>query len=59
MENTFLNSADSFLLDAYSQTVVGVVESSAEGVAHIEVQKLMPVNRTGKSQVRPASGSGF
>lgn len=59
MENTSLHPADHFLLDAYSRTVVGVVESSAEGVAHIEVQKAVVNSRTGKTQQRPATGSGF
>jgi S1-C subfamily serine protease len=59
MENDVSVQPDSFLLDSYSKTVVGVAESSAGGVAHIEVHKAVFNNRTGKSQVRPASGSGF
>jgi S1-C subfamily serine protease len=59
MDNNFSLPADSALLDAYSNTVVGVVESTAEGVAHIEVQKTVLNSRTGKTQLRPASGSGF
>jgi S1-C subfamily serine protease len=59
MENTFSAPADHLLLDAYSKTVVGVVDGTAEGVAHIEVQKAVLNGRTGKTQLRSGSGSGF
>jgi S1-C subfamily serine protease len=59
MENTFSAPNDDLLLDSYSKTVVGVVENTADAVAHIEVQKIMVNGRSGKTQLRPGSGSGF
>ncbi len=59
MESNHLNTSDQWLLDDYSKTIVGVAESSAGSVAHIEVQKAVFNNRAGKTQMRPGSGSGF
>lgn len=47
------------LLDAYSQTITGVVGSVAPAVAHIQVQKNVRDPRTRLERLMPASGSGF
>lgn len=49
---------DAQLLDAYSSTITGVVNSVASSVAHIQVEKKIK-NRRGEPQTAPASGSGF
>ena len=50
---------DSFLLDAYSKTITGVVGSVAPSVVHIQVQKRTRDPRTRQERLMPASGSGF
>lgn len=50
---------DRQLLDAYSSTVVGVVKSSAQAVAHIQVKKPRKDQRNGRLEEGFASGSGF
>ena len=50
---------DGALLDAYSQTITGVVGQSAEAVVHIQVQKPVKDRRSGVDKPAPASGSGF
>ena len=47
------------LLDAYSQTVTGVVGSVAESVVHVQVQKPGVDPRTRKPALQPGHGSGF
>ncbi|PSL46359.1 S1-C subfamily serine protease [Chitinophaga niastensis] len=51
-------SNDMSLLDAYSQTVTGVVGSVAESVVHIEVQKKVTDRRADK-RIQAGTGSGF
>ena len=55
----FITSNDQQLLDAYSSTVVAVVKSTAQAVAHIQVSKKMKDPRTGRFGELPGSGSGF
>jgi S1-C subfamily serine protease len=55
---SFINNDDAVLLDAYSNTITGVVSKAAVSVAHIQVTKKMK-NRKGDIQLSPASGSGF
>jgi S1-C subfamily serine protease len=50
---------DANLLDAYSQTVTGVVGSVAESVVHIEVQKKVKDRRNPERKVQAGTGSGF
>lgn len=50
---------DEALLDAYSQTITGVVSTIAEAVVHVQVQKKVADRRTGRQEIRPGSGSGF
>lgn len=52
-------SNDRSLLDAYSQTVTGVVGTVAESVVHIEVQKKVSDQRTRERRVQAGTGSGF
>ncbi|HZG01272.1 MAG TPA: trypsin-like peptidase domain-containing protein [Chitinophagales bacterium] len=47
------------LLDAYSQTVTGVVGNVAESVVHIQVQKPGVDPKTRKPALQPGHGSGF
>ena len=47
------------LLDAYSQTVTGVVGDVAESVVHIQVKKKVVDPRTRKQVLQPGNGSGF
>jgi S1-C subfamily serine protease len=53
------HSNDSFLLDAYSKTITGVVSTVAPSVVHIQVQKRTRDPRTRQERLMPASGSGF
>jgi S1-C subfamily serine protease len=55
----FIVADDQQLLDAYSSTVVGVVKTTAQAVAHIQVSKKMQNPRTRRMEERPGSGSGF
>jgi S1-C subfamily serine protease len=50
---------DGELLDAYSNTITGVVGQVAEAVVHIQVQKPVNDKRTRQTSLMPASGSGF
>src|SRR4029078_10382110 len=50
---------DASLLDAYSQTVTGVVGAVAESVVHIEVQKKVKDRRNPERKVQAGIGSGF
>lgn len=52
-------SNDRSLLDAYSQTVTGVVGTVAESVVHIEVQKKVSDQRSRDKRNQAATGSGF
>lgn len=52
-------SNDRSLLDAYSQTVTGVVGTVAESVVHIEVQKTANDQRPRDKRPQAATGSGF
>jgi S1-C subfamily serine protease len=47
------------LLDAYSKTITGVVNTVAESVVHIEVTKRMVERKTRQERDMPGSGSGF
>ena len=61
-EHSFINYAsfpDQELLDVYSKTITGVVNSVAESVVHVQVQKQATDRRTGEKKLQPASGSGF
>jgi S1-C subfamily serine protease len=50
---------DELLLDAYSNTITGVVGKVAGSVAHIQVDKKIKNRRTGQIETAPGSGSGF
>ncbi len=52
-------SNDEALLDAYSNTITGVVDSSSESVAHIRILKDVRHPRTKKMVETGGSGSGF
>ncbi|WP_153797876.1 S1C family serine protease [Foetidibacter luteolus] len=54
-----VSNQDAALLDAYSQTVAGVVHKVAESVVHIQVDKYVTDRRTGKKTLSQGSGSGF
>lgn len=55
----FIQHNDMTLLDAYSKTITGVVNTVAESVVHIEVKKRMIDRRTRQERDMPGSGSGF
>lgn len=55
----FIQHSDMALLDAYSKTITGVVNTVAESVVHIEVTKRMVDRRTRQERDMPGSGSGF
>ena len=55
----FISIHDQQLLDAYSSTVVGVVRTTAQAVAHIQVTKKVQDPRTKRMLDAPGSGSGF
>ncbi|QJB36915.1 trypsin-like peptidase domain-containing protein [Chitinophaga oryzae] len=50
---------DAGLLDAYSQTVTGVVGTVAESVVHIEVQRPVNDRRNPEKKTQNGAGSGF
>lgn len=50
---------DEKLLDAYSQTITGVVSETAQAVVHIQVQKKMIDRKTRREVIQQGSGSGF
>jgi S1-C subfamily serine protease len=50
---------DATLLDAYSNTVTGVVGSVAESVVHIEVQKTTIDRQNKQPKLQSGTGSGF
>jgi S1-C subfamily serine protease len=50
---------DAGLLDAYSQTVTGVVGTVAESVVHIEVQRPVSDRRYPERKTQSGAGSGF
>jgi S1-C subfamily serine protease len=57
---SFVNdSPDDNLLDAYSKTITGVVNETAQAVVHIQVQKKLIDRRTRREHSSPGSGSGF
>lgn len=56
---TFIGHEDSALLDAYSTTITGVVNSVANAVVHVKVDKRVINRRNGREQKIPGSGSGF
>ncbi|MDH7459801.1 trypsin-like peptidase domain-containing protein [Chitinophagaceae bacterium 26-R-25] len=51
--------SDGFLLDAYSDTVTGVVKKTSPSVGHVQVIKRTSHPVTKKLFENPASGSGF
>jgi S1-C subfamily serine protease len=55
----FTTLHDQRLLDAYSSTVVAVVKTTSQAVAHIKVSKKMQNPRTRRMEEHPGSGSGF
>lgn len=63
MENEYplqlVQHNDLALLDAYSNTITGVVHTVAEAVVHIEVTKKIVDRKTKQQQELPGSGSGF
>jgi S1-C subfamily serine protease len=50
---------DAALLDAYSKTITGVVNTIAEAVVHIQVTKKTYDRQTRQERLTPGSGSGF
>lgn len=57
---SFINHIpDQHLLDAYSQTITGVVGDTAQAVVHIQVQKKVIDRSTRRESVQQGSGSGF
>ncbi|MFT3935824.1 MAG: trypsin-like peptidase domain-containing protein [Chitinophagaceae bacterium] len=55
----FISLSDGQLLDAYSNTVTGVVKHAAQAVAHIRVAKKAIHPQTKKEILQEGSGSGF
>lgn len=51
--------SDAALLDSYSKTITGVVNTIAEAVVHIQVTKKMLDRQTRQERLMPGSGSGF
>jgi S1-C subfamily serine protease len=58
-EISFTANNDRHLLDAYSNTVTGVVSNTSQAVVHIQVSKKLRNKRTGKIVEQQGSGSGF
>jgi S1-C subfamily serine protease len=56
---SFEPASDSNLLDAYSNTVSSVAQTSGEAVVHIIVQKEAIHPQTKQKQLLPGSGTGF
>jgi S1-C subfamily serine protease len=56
---SFEPSADSNLLDAYSNTVSSAASTASDAVVHIVVEKTFHNRKTGQNQVMPGSGTGF
>ncbi len=50
---------DSNLLDAYSDTITGVVRAVEDAVVHVEVDKEVRDPRTGQSGIQTGAASGF
>jgi S1-C subfamily serine protease len=50
---------DAVLLDAYSRTITGVVDTVAEAVVHIQVTKKIFDRQAKQERLMPGSGSGF
>jgi S1-C subfamily serine protease len=50
---------DAALLDAYSRTITGVVDTVAEAVVHIQVTKKIFDRQAKQERLAPGSGSGF
>jgi S1-C subfamily serine protease len=63
MEHTapiqFVQHSDAALLDTYSKTITGVVNSVAEAVVHIQVTKKVYDRQSRQERLMPGSGSGF
>jgi len=63
MEHTtpiqLVQHTDAALLDAYSQTITGVVNSIAEAVVHVQVTKKIYDRQAKQERLMPGSGSGF
>ncbi len=63
MENSspvqLVQHTDAVLLDTYSKTITGVVNTIAEAVVHIQVTKKMLDRQTRQERLMPGSGSGF
>jgi S1-C subfamily serine protease len=55
----FISLSDDQLLDAYSQTITGVVEGASQAVAHIKVKKNAQHPQTKKIIEQEGFGSGF
>jgi S1-C subfamily serine protease len=56
---SFIGHPDENLLDAYSKTITGVVNETAQAVVHIQVQKKLVDRRTTQERIHQGSGSGF
>ena len=59
LDNILLVSVDRQLLDAYSETVTGVVRNASQAVVHVKVIKKVVHPRTKKIEEQQGSGSGF
>lgn len=61
MNNTisFIEHTDAHLLDAYSSTIISVVQKTGESVVHVQVEKKQMDQRTKQIKTIPGSGSGF
>ena len=59
LDNILLVSVDKQLLDAYSETVTGVVRNASQAVVHVKVIKKVVHPRTKKIEEQQGSGSGF
>lgn len=60
METIFIDTVgDHELLDAYSNTVTGIVGRVAESVVHVQVEKSVRDRRTGRDAPQLGGGSGF